>query len=318
VEAHTSRPLVSVVVVGDRVEEAESVDAELRRVLDALAQQEADLPFEVLVVTPRGERRLLPDGCERWGSPLPALRRVEADGATSYDLKNAGAREARAEIVALLDADCVPRPGWLAALWESMSAHPEADVVSGRTLYEGRGLLRRAAALLGRTYIERGRAAPCDLISNNNAAFRRKVLLEHPLGNALGPFGSAAHSDTILRAGGQLRFEPGMEVEHEFGGWPMLRSVARGHGFAMIRRRQRDPGIGRRWMVRLGHAAIPLTVAMCVADDWRRAIRYRRHYGVGWLELPFVLLLSVVLRAMEAPGMHRALRSGSADVEGYL
>ena len=60
---------------------------------------------------------------------------------------NAGiarARELGADVVALLNNDAVPDPGWLAALVADLDAHPEAGAVAGKALQPGRRLLDTA------------------------------------------------------------------------------------------------------------------------------------------------------------------------------
>src|SRR5204862_5945534 len=47
--------------------------------------------------------------------------------------RNLGWRSAKGPIVAFTDDDCVPQPGWLAALVAGMA---EADIVQGRTVLD--------------------------------------------------------------------------------------------------------------------------------------------------------------------------------------
>jgi cellulose synthase/poly-beta-1,6-N-acetylglucosamine synthase-like glycosyltransferase len=169
---------------------------------------------------------------------LPGLRVVRSAGKTSYDFKNAGARAAASDFVVLLDADCVPQPGWWRALIEHHRQHPEAAAISGRTLYRAAGLLPRILALIDRSYVDCGAPGRTRAVSNNNCAFRREILLKHPLRNELGPFGSKGHVDQMLADGCELRFEPGMRVEHGYGGWRMVQADRRQIGFAMTRYRQ--------------------------------------------------------------------------------
>jgi cellulose synthase/poly-beta-1,6-N-acetylglucosamine synthase-like glycosyltransferase len=75
---------------------------------------------------------------------LPGLKVVLAPVHTSYELKNAGVRAAAGDLVVFLDADCVPEPGWLRALVATMRGNPDAVATSGRTVYEGRGLIVRS------------------------------------------------------------------------------------------------------------------------------------------------------------------------------
>jgi GT2 family glycosyltransferase len=47
--------------------------------------------------------------------------------------RNHGAKQARREWIAFTDDDCLPEPGWLAALAEGRREHPSARVLEGRT-----------------------------------------------------------------------------------------------------------------------------------------------------------------------------------------
>jgi hypothetical protein len=241
---------------------------------------------------------------------LPGLKVVRAEGKTSYDLKNAGARAATSDFVVLLDADCAPHPHWLRSVMEHRRQHPDAAVISGRTLYKGKGLLPRVFALLDRSYVDCGGPGRTRAISNNNAGFARSVLLQHPLGNEIGPFGSKANADAIMAAGGELRFEPGMIAYHGFGGWPMEEHDRQHTGFSMTRYRQINPEAKHAWMFRLGRAGIPLVVGMSIANSWRRCIKLASQYGLRWFEVPIACAIAVRAHAMEVPGMLLALRGG--------
>lgn len=93
--------------------------SELQRCLAGLAEQHPGEEFEVLVVD---------------SAPDPAVARAaEAGGARPIragvrlgpgDARNAGAREARGEVLLFLDADCVPEPGWLEAARSALAEGP--------------------------------------------------------------------------------------------------------------------------------------------------------------------------------------------------
>ena len=64
---------------------------------------------------------------------VPDLRLVLAPTQSSYALKNAGVRAATADLVAILDADCVPERDWLRHLVAAFADRPRIAAVSGRT-----------------------------------------------------------------------------------------------------------------------------------------------------------------------------------------
>ena len=301
----TDRPAASIVTVADyKAGAAEAWDA-LRLTLEGLARQDYAGAVEFLLVEAAAASAAIPPDVL---GILPGLKVVRAEGRTSYDFKNAGARAASSDFVVLLDADCAPHPGWLRAVMEHRRRHPEAAAISGRTLYKGEGLLPRVLALIDRSYVDCGRPGPTKAISNNNAGFAREVLLEFPLQNEVGPFGSRPHADQIMAAGGELRFEPGMIAYHGFGGWSMEEHDRQNIGFSMTRYRQLNPSARHAWMFRLGYGSIPLILGMSTIGSWRRCIKLGSGYGIRWFEVPIACALAVRAHAMEIPGILLAMR----------
>lgn len=88
--------------------------------LAALGAQEGAPEFEIIVV----------DNEPAAGAPPPkvppglALRRLACETPGSYAARNAGALAARGAVLVFTDADCLPCPGWLAALAAGAAAHP--------------------------------------------------------------------------------------------------------------------------------------------------------------------------------------------------
>ena len=71
---------------------------------------------------------------------------------------NGGAAIASGDILVLLNTDTEAEPGWLAALVESLSAHPEAgSVASKMLLFDRRDTLHTAGDLYGANGIPRNR-----------------------------------------------------------------------------------------------------------------------------------------------------------------
>jgi glycosyltransferase involved in cell wall biosynthesis len=299
-------PVASIVIVIDYKAGDPHSLRELRATLQGLAAQDFREPVELLLVEPASGRPL-PDDIL---GVMPGLRVVRTDGTTSYDFKNAGARAAASDFVVLLDADCTPHPNWFRSVIEHRKRHPRAAAISGRTMYKGQGLLPRILALLDRSYVESKSGGRCSAISNNNGAFRRDVLLEFPLDNAVGPFGSRPHADQIMAAGHELRFEPGMVAYHGYGGWPMEQENREHTGFAMTRYRQLKPDASYAWLVRLGYAGIPVVVGMSILDSWRRCFKYASGYGLRWFEIPLACMAAVPAHLMEIKGIVLAMRGG--------
>ena len=307
-----NRPIASIIIVIDYKAGGGEAWNNLRLTLKSLAQQDYREPVEFLLVEADGDRHV-PEELQRI---LPDLRIVRSTGTTSYDLKNTGAEAAASDFVVLLDADCVPRPGWWRAVIEHHRQHPEAAAISGKTFYRAQGLLPRVLALIDRSYVDCGQPGRTHAISNNNGALRRDVLLRFPLQNDLGPFGSKAHAERIEAAGGELRFEPGMIVEHGYGGWQMAQTDRRQIGFAMTRYRQLNADSDHAWMFKLGVLGLPLVLAMAIAGTWKRCLKRASYYGIRWFELPAALVVAVSAHMMEIPGILLALRGGRIEKVG--
>ena len=104
----------------------------LGRLIAALERQEGGGSFEVVVV----DDASTDDTCEvveRLATtsrvPLKALRVAHHSGPATA--RNVGWRAASGEVIAFTDDDCVPQPGWLAALTTHVI---DSDIVQGRTL----------------------------------------------------------------------------------------------------------------------------------------------------------------------------------------
>ncbi len=113
-----------VTVVLPVLDAAETVGQQLA----ALASQDFTGPWE-LVVADNGSRDGTLDVVRAWSDRLPAVRIVRADGRPGVShARNAGARAARAELLAICDGDDVVAPGWLSAL---VAASSHYDLLAG-------------------------------------------------------------------------------------------------------------------------------------------------------------------------------------------
>lgn len=150
---------------------------------------------------------------------------IRCDRAGASRARNAGWRAAQTAIVAFTDDDCLPEPGWLAAIAAAFHAVPAAGFVTGR--------VRSAGQPVGRGEIEVSlhdddRPATFDMSSDPatlghgaNMAWRRNVLDElDGLDEALGPGADLRGAEDVdlfwraLRAGHSGYYEPGAVVRH--------------------------------------------------------------------------------------------------------
>jgi hypothetical protein len=299
------RPVVSVVTAVDFAYHGGRTVENLKATLAALAAQDFEGPLEFLLVESSDRMAQVPGEIKEI---LPSLVVLGLPCSTSYELMNAGARAATADIVAFVDGDCVPAPDWIRRLVEALRAHPDAVGVSGLTLYHGDRFRDRIMALLSRSYVDPGRPGPTRFFCNNNGGMRRQAWLEHPLPTDAGPYGSRLQTEAIWRAGGRFEFEPRMRLVHDYEGWEMERDIRRHHGFSTVITRRLDGAMPHAWLVKLGPVAIPLIVAAKTLDSWGDCLRAAHHYRVRWYEVPLAMALSAALHLMEIPGMIQAFR----------
>ena len=298
-------PVVSVIVTCDYGSGKTEAWNDLRATLTALARQDFHEPAEFLLVESTDLAPRIPSDLK---TILPSLRVVAAPAASASELKNAGVRAAAAELVAMIDGDCVPDPGWLRHLVNLLRLHPEVAAVSGRTHYGRRRFRDRIMALISRSFLDVGRTAPTRHLTPNNSGFRRSVLLSHPYPRAGGAHTSNLQSTAILRAGGRLLFDPGLSVEHDYGGWPMEREIRRSMGYGVIQARLLDRDVPYAKLAHLGYLSIPLFVLLRTLHSYWNCVRRARFYNVAWYELPAAFALATVACAMEVPGMICAVR----------
>jgi len=309
IECH-SRPLVSVVIVADH-DTARHADLEdVRSCLRALARQKADQPVEFLLVDTDERTQKLPSHVI---AELPGLRVLSVPYHGSYERKNAAVKAAQGEIVAMLDADCLPVSGWLQSLIDTFRAYPQHVAVSGRTIYEGKTSIERSLSVLTRGFLDPGKEGPNQYISNNNAGILRKTWQRYPLPESEGPFASQLQSEAIRQDGGRFLFQPAMTVRHEFEGRCMERDIRCHIGWATIRIRQINPRLRYGWLLRLGRASIPLFYVGRVMESLGTCVRVGRYYGLRLTDYPVAVGLTLWIHVLEIKGMLLAFRHLHVD-----
>lgn len=294
----------SVVVVCDYASGSDQALSDVRRALTAVAAQDFDEPIEYILVESEELRDRLPQDVL---DVLPSLRVVFSPAHGSCELRNDGVRAASCEIVATLDADCTPDPGWLRHLVEDLRNHPEAAAVSSSTRYNGEDLLSRVAGAIERSYITGESLGPTVHLAPSAAGFRRSVYLEHCLPIHVGPFAGRLQSESMLRAGRLLLFDPRLRVRHQF--YPGFYATYHYNvGYATVRVRLEDARLRDAWLARLGFLSLPIFFGGRLLKGWMRALRWWPDYGIRWYEVPSIFAIAICGCLLEIPGMVRALR----------
>ena len=106
----------------------------LARCLDALAPGVQTLPagrYEVVLTDdgPEGE-----NAQSMLAERYPWARWTQGPRRGPAANRNHGARQVQADWIAFTDDDCIPDPGWLQAFADARAAHPDAQVLEGKTV----------------------------------------------------------------------------------------------------------------------------------------------------------------------------------------
>ncbi len=189
-------------------------DPRLTQCLAALAAQTYPVDsLEVLVVDNGSVEP--PDEARR---VLPQARMITEEKPGSYAARNAALAEARGDILAFTDADCLPCPDWLTRGVEAVTSVEKDRVVGGRIelTYERpcqKSIAEVHEAVFGfrqREYVELGHYA-----ATANMLTRRRVF------DRVGPFnantlsgGDREWGRRAFAAGMELRYTPDAVVRH--------------------------------------------------------------------------------------------------------
>lgn len=159
----------------------------LGRCLEALRQQRTEVPFEVIVVN-NGSTDATDAVAARFG-----CRVVDEPRLGQLFAKDRGVREAKAAIVAVLDADCEPNVDWVQKVKTRLSAQGPIVAVTGYYSFGrdmpvwGRGYVWLVKCGLVRLYQSTLRSMP--FVLGGNVAFRRAAYFDsggYPLWGGIG------------------------------------------------------------------------------------------------------------------------------------
>jgi hypothetical protein len=183
-------PAVTILIEWENAQDVE--DMWVRRALvalqDELERQRGRMsePARVLYLFDPGKvgaddiRRQIDQAAPRLANAA-RLEFQPAPGLTYYKLKNFGVGLTRTDLVAMLDSDAAPEPGWLPGLLAPFD-DPQVMAVGGFTVLGYHNLVSKVMAL---TWIfnlrsERSKTLERDKIHANNCAFRTAFFRAHP------------------------------------------------------------------------------------------------------------------------------------------
>ena len=225
----------------------------IRRCLDALARQTLEPgTFEVIVVDDGSSPPLSLDPAI-WADafPLTLLRQENTGPAGARDR---GVREARAELLAFTDDDCLPTPGWLSGLAAAHTRAPSA-LLGGSTF---NGLPNNMGAetsqiILDLVYEHFNRGEEAYFFASNNIACRRDAYIACGGFDAGFPWAAAEDRDFCDRWRMQkmpMVHVPEARLEHRHGQnlWQFLRMhyrYGRGAHLYQRMRKKRQSGTMR-------------------------------------------------------------------------
>jgi glycosyltransferase involved in cell wall biosynthesis len=235
---------------------------------------------------------------------FPFARFVEAPAPNYFAAKNAGVEAARGDVVALLDADCRPQPGWLGALLRRVE--DGVDVVAGQTRYEGTSASARTFSVPDFAHVLDSGAGASGF-NINNVAYRRATYLADPLDARIRRNGGCFFQYHALRRRGvRIAYEPGAVVVHglDVHGFGFVRKhFERGRdGMAVYQLDDRGLLRGSSWIQRLGPLALVPLQARRIALDWLRLARHRRQVGIAAAALPYYFGVCTLTRSIELAG----------------
>jgi glycosyltransferase involved in cell wall biosynthesis len=196
--------------------------------------------------------------------------------------RNHGARAATGDLLVFLDADCVPRDGWLAAL---LRAHATGAGLVGGAIDAppGQALSARCDHYCASYHVHPGRARA--EVRNHppaNLSVRRHLFLEtngfeerHPAADG--------HEELIWQAalarlGHRITFEPAAVVcHHNRGGWLYLLRRNYRWAYSAIRSKAQSPSVRWQWLYKHPAALLAAAPALALAHAaytvwcWTRA-----------------------------------------------
>lgn len=295
---------VSLIIVSDYL--TADGDEELRRSLQAYAQDPAGIPQEIVIMLPRGHSSTIAaDPIVREGNSSISIVVATHDSDESSQLKDAGLAHCGLPLVAVVEADCLPLQGWLASLFKILVESPRVEAVSGRTAYGQDSMMKRVMSLLDRGFIEcRDKKGRILHVSNNGALYRRPLLERYRYPAGHGPFVSAhLRQHEMMRDRVVMEIAPEAVSIHAYEGLGFLWDVRRNKGFQFARMAGLEASNRSRIDLALG------AVATSFMEN-RHTVHAVGRQFCRWTDWPLLWAMMLLVRIPEFSG---ALAAGNAE-----
>lgn len=264
-----------------------------RALLQALADQDIEEPFEVVLVeSEQNKNQTVP---EQLYQLIPDLIVGYYDSDQSATLKDFGVGLSSGEYIAVLESDCIPSANWLRLLLEPV-VNKDYAISSGRTYYGEKTSYKRIMNLLHRSWYDHGKSCETNYISNNGAIYTREVLEMHPYPNAVSPFLSAQiRNEKINKAGHRLYYEREVLMKHAIGGLPFIWDLQRNKGHQRM---------NSFWRVSL--SSIPRILIAELQENMQQCKRHGKQY-LRWYDWPMFVFYMFISMIPFSVGMIDAL-----------
>lgn len=285
---------LTVVVVSD-FEAGEKTWADEIAMMRALAAQDYDCPFRVIIGESEAHKDMEPPAA--LFAHLPDVEIVYSPSDLSAAIKDYAVSQCKTEWVAVFEADALPEPQWLRLTMEAALANQDCAIVSGRTWYGDETMWRRVLNLIGRSFDDLGRSDESIHVSNNGALYRTSIIQDYPYPEATTPFLSAPLRTFKMRDDGvKFYSEREARTRHAIGGLDFVLDVHRNIGFTDMML----PKKPSYWI-------IPRLTLERIRNQIGCALRVGGEY-LKPLDWPLWAAMMVFIRFPEWRGMHEALQ----------
>lgn len=288
------RETVSVVI--ETVNEETDPVLDLESVLEGLSKQTygAEQLEIIIVVAPQNTPRA------STGSHNLNINIIESQNTTYYGMKTTGIAASTGDIVALLDSDCVPSPHWCASFVSRI--RDGADVVAGKTRYPKEVRYAQTFNFFNFGYIHADENGIANSFLPNNVAFRREVIQKHQFAPGIKRGGAGHLLGAKLKSLGYVMvYEPNQSVTHNMYdlGEEFRMRIKSGYDTVNLSSVDKDKVLDETRYHRMGWIALPPIFLRRVIFDYRLMIRNRTDLDLSILDIPYFLILSPSIRAVE-------------------